>query len=82
MRPFRMRNVTRLLFGSLLAAGTVAMAAAYLLLGHMIVDASTGDATALSVVTAGILVGTLTAYVIHEVGMVLPGVMPHLRHEA
>ena len=82
MRSYDVRNVTRLLFGALLAAGTVAMAAAYVLLGHMIVDASAGDATAMSVITAGILVGTLTAYVIHEVGMVLPGVMPHLRRQA
>jgi hypothetical protein len=47
----------------------------------MIVGAGAGDESALLVIAAGALVGTLTAYVIHEVGAVLPGVMRHLRLE-
>lgn len=72
------RRVTGLIFVGFLAAGAVAMAAAYLILGRMIIDASTGDGGPLIVIAGGALVGTLTAFVIHEVGSVLPGVMARL----
>ena len=71
-------RVTSLIFVGFLASGAVAMAAAYLILGRMIIDASSGDAGPLVVIAGGALVGTLTAFVIHEVGSVLPGVMARL----
>lgn len=72
------RRVTGVLFTAFLAAGAVAMAAAYLILGRMIMDASAGDAGPVVVIAGGALVGSLTAFVIHEVGAVLPGVMARL----
>ena len=74
----RERQITGVLFGAFLAAGCVAMAAAYIVLGRLIVDASTGEGKATFVIAGGALVGTLTAFVIHEVGQVLPGVMARL----
>ena len=72
------RRTTGVIFAAFLASGAIAMAAAYLILGRMIVDASAGDAGPLVVIAGGALVGTLTAFVIHEVGSVLPGVMARL----
>ena len=72
------RRVTGAIFVGFLAAGAVAMAAAYLILSRMIMDASSGDAGPFVVIAGGALVGTLTAFVIHEVGSVLPGVMARL----
>ena len=74
----RERQITGAIFVGFLATGAVAMAAAYLVLGRVIIDASTGDAGPLLVIAGGALVGTLTAFVIHEVGQVLPGVMARL----
>ena len=65
-------------FVGLIAAAAVAMAAAYLILGRLIIDAGAGDAGPLLVIAGGALVGTLTAYIIHEVGDVLPSVMARL----
>lgn len=72
------RRVTGAIFLGFLAAGAIALAAAYLILGRMIIDASAGDAGPLAVIAGGALVGTLTGFVIHEVGMVLPNVMARL----
>ncbi len=80
MRMISERRLTAALFTGFLAAGAVALAAAFLILGHMITMA--GDVThgPLYVIAAGALVGTLTAFVIHEVGCILPGVMDELHH--
>ena len=74
----RERRITGAIFAGFLAAGALAMAAAYLVFGRVIVDASTGDAGPMLVIAGGALVGSLTAFVIHEVGQVLPGVMARL----
>ena len=78
MNSERERQITGALFVGFLAAGAIAMAAAYLVLGRVIIDASTGDAGPILVIAGGALVGTLTAFVIHEVSQVLPGVMARL----
>jgi hypothetical protein len=72
------RRVTGAIFAGFLGAGAIALAAAYLILGRMIIDASAGDSGPLAVIAGGALVGTLTAFVIHEVGSVLPNVMSRL----
>ena len=72
------RRVTGALVVGFLSAGAIAMAAGFVVLGRMIVDASTGDAGPMIVIAGGCLVGTLTAFVIHEIGCVLPGVMARL----
>jgi hypothetical protein len=72
------RRVTGLIFMGFLASAAVAMAAAYIILARMIVDAGAGDAGPIAVIAGGALVGALTAYIIHEVGNVLPGVMSRL----
>jgi len=74
----RERQVTGVLFGVFLLSGALALAAAYIVLGRIIVDASEGESGAALVIAGGALVGTLTAFVIHEVGQVLPGVMARL----
>lgn len=78
MSPAFERRVTGVIFLCFLAAGAIALAAAYLILGRMIIDASAGDMGTLAVVAGGALVGTLTAFVIHEIGSVLPMVMARL----
>ena len=75
MRKLSERHTTGMLFAAFLAAGAIAMMAAYLILGRLIVAAGDGIAGPASVIAAGALAGTLTAFVIHEVGRVLPGVM-------
>ena len=72
------RRVTGLIFVAFITAAAAAMAAAYLILGRMIIDAGSGDGGPLFVIAGGALVGTLTAYVIHEIGNVLPSVMARL----
>ncbi len=72
------RRITGLIFVAFIAAAACAMAASYLILGRLIIDAGTGEGQPLFVVAGGALVGTLTAYVIHEIGNVLPGVMARL----
>ena len=74
----RERRITGALFAGFLAAGSIALAAAYLVFGRVIVDASAGEAGPMLVISGGALVGTLTAFVIHEIGFVLPGVMARL----
>ena len=74
----RERQITGAIFTGFLVTGALAMAAAYLVLGRAIVDANAGEGSALLVIAGGALVGTLTAFVIHEVGHVLPGVMARL----
>ena len=81
MRHITDRHITAALFVGLLAAGAIAMTEAYMILGRMIVSAGEGEGSPLLVIAAGALVGTLTAYVIHEVDNVLPGVTLHLRIE-
>jgi pheromone shutdown protein TraB len=78
MRFLSERRVTAGLFTIFLAAGAVALAAAFLILGHMITIAGEVANGPLYVIAAGALVGTLTAFVIHEVGCVLPDVMEEL----
>jgi biotin transporter BioY len=72
------RSQTATLFTSFLTAGAIAMAAGFLILGQMITMASEVAQGGLYVIAAGALVGTLTAFVIHEVAEILPGVMDHL----
>jgi ABC-type Mn2+/Zn2+ transport system permease subunit len=72
------RNQTATLFTSFLTAGAVALASAFLILGQMITSASDVAHGPLYVIAAGALVGTLTAFVIHEIADVLPGVMERL----
>jgi ABC-type Mn2+/Zn2+ transport system permease subunit len=72
------RRQTATLFTSFLAAGATALAAAFLILGQMITMASDVPHGPLYVIAAGALVGTLTAYVIHEIAEILPGVMERL----
>lgn len=72
------RRITGALFLGFLTAGAFALAAAYLILGRIIIDAGSDGMGPLSVIAGGALVGTLTAYVIHEVGSVLPSVMARL----
>ncbi len=72
------RRITGAIFLGFLTAGAVALAVAYLILGRIIIDASAGDTSPLAVVAGGALVGTLTAFVIHEIGDVLPSVMARL----
>lgn len=72
------KRVTGAIFLGFLTAGAIALAAAYLILGRIIIDASVGDMGALAVIAGGALVGTLTAFVIHEIGSVLPAVMTRL----
>ena len=74
----RERRITGVIFVGFLTAGAVAMAVAYVVLGRVIIDASAGDAGPILVIAGGALVGTLTAFVIHEIGQVLPGVMARL----
>ena len=74
----RERRITGALFVGFLGAGSIALAAAYLVFGRLIIDASAGEAGAVLVIAGGALVGTLTAFVIHEIGNVLPGVMARL----
>ena len=74
----RERRITGAIFVGFLTAGAVAMAFAYVVLGRVIIDASAGDAGPILVIAGGALVGTLTAFVIHEIGQVLPGVMARL----
>ena len=74
----RERRITGALFASFIAAGSIALAAAYLVFGRVIIDASAGEAGPMLVISGGALVGTLTAFVIHEIGFVLPGVMARL----
>ena len=74
----RERRITGVIFVGFLTAGAVAMAVAYVVLGRVIIDASAGDAGPIPVIAGGALVGTLTAFVIHEIGQVLPGVMARL----
>ena len=69
------RQLTATLFTSFLTAGAIALAAAFLILGQMITMAGDVAYGSLYVIAAGALVGTLTAFVIHEVAEVLPGVM-------
>ncbi len=78
MRLVSGRRLTAVLFTTFLAAGATALAAAFLILGQMIVIAGEVSGGALYVIASGALVGTLTAFVIYEVGMVLPGVMSQL----
>jgi hypothetical protein len=72
------RSLTAALFTSFLTAGAIALAAAFLILGYMITSASEVAHGPLYVIAAGALVGTLTAFVIHEIAEVLPGVMERL----
>ena len=74
----RERRITGVIFVGFLTAGAVAMAVAYVVLGRVIIDASAGDAGPILVIAGGALVGTLTAFVIHEIGQVLPGVVARL----
>ncbi len=67
------------MFTSFLTAGAIALATAFLILGQMITLASEVAHGPFYVIAAGALVGTLTAFVIHEVAEVLPGVMDELR---
>jgi hypothetical protein len=78
MKTDRESRVTGALFLGFLGAGAVALAAAYLVLGRLIIDASAGEGGAMMVIAGGALVGTLTAVVIHEVGHVLPRVTQKL----
>jgi ABC-type Mn2+/Zn2+ transport system permease subunit len=78
MRYFSEHRVTAALFTGFLVAGVTAVAAAFLILGRMIVMAGDVPNGPLYVVASGGLVGILTTFVIHEVGMVLPGVMARL----
>jgi hypothetical protein len=78
MRFVSERRLTAMLFTSFLAAGATALAAGFLILGQMIVMAGEVSGGPLYVIASGALVGTLTAFVIHEVGLVLPGVMSRL----
>ena len=81
MRQISERHVTAAVFIGLLAAGIIAMVQAYLILGRIIMSVGLGDDSPLMLIAAGALVGTLTAYVIHEVGQILPGTMRVLRIE-
>jgi hypothetical protein len=72
------RSQTATLFTAFLTTGAIALAAAFLILGQMITSASEVAHGPLYVIAAGALVGTLTAFVIHEIAEVLPGVMEHL----
>jgi ABC-type Mn2+/Zn2+ transport system permease subunit len=72
------RSQMATLFTSFLTAAAVALAAAFLILGQMITMASEVAHGPLYVIAAGALVGTLTAFVIHEVAEVLPSVMERL----
>ena len=74
----RERRITGAIFVGFLTSGAVAMAVAYVVLGRVIIDASAGDAGPILVIAGGALVGTLTAFVIHEIGQVLPGVVARL----
>jgi hypothetical protein len=75
------RRQTGALFTAFLTAGAIALAAAFLILVQMITSASEVAHGALYVIAAGALVGTLTAFVIHEIAEILPGVMAHLHRE-
>ena len=81
MRELSDRHVTAVVFVGLLAAGVTAMVQAYLILGRVILSVGLGEDSPLVLISAGALVGTITAYIIHEVGNVLPGVMRTLRIE-
>ncbi len=78
MRWISERHVTGAIFTGFLASGAAAMTLGYVILGRMIVDASAGEAGPLIVIASGAMVGTLTAFVIHEIGGVLPDVMARL----
>jgi hypothetical protein len=78
MRFLSERRITAALFTSFLLAGVLAMASAFLILGRMIIMAGETQSGTLFVLASGGLVGTITAFVIHEVGAVLPAVMARL----
>ena len=82
MRHIPKRWITGAIFVLFVAAGALAMTAAYLILGRMIIAAGNGDAGPLAVIASGSVVGTLTAFVIHELSRVLPGVMQQSRAAA
>ena len=81
MRQISERHITAAVFIGLLTAGAIAMTQAYMILGRLIVSVGMGDDSPLLLISAGALVGTLTAYVIHEVGQILPATMRVLRIE-
>ena len=78
MRQISERWTTGALFFLFLAAAAIAMAHAYMILGRLIIAAGDGISGPVAIIAAGALVGTLTAFVIHEISAVLPGVMRHL----
>lgn len=77
-RLFSPQTITLFLFVAFVGAGGVALAAATMVMGALIVSAADGDAGPLSVIAAGALTGVLTAMIVHQVGMVAPRVAREL----
>ena len=68
-------NLTLLIFIAFLLAGASALAATAVLFSGAITDAVEGVTGPVPVIVLGALIGTLSAYIVHEITALVPGIV-------